>query len=438
MTSSYSPDCFINWKGKIMDDRYILLNKLGHGSYASVWTCYDFKDLKYYAIKITNSDSYKVGVKESKIYDSIEKLKCQRLMNIIRTFEYENDDETHFCCVMNLMANSLYGILKMPRYKRGIDFNTVMKITRQVLEGLCELHKNNIVHGDIKPENILLDGLSVSQKALIDKLDINTLIKNFASGKNITKNKNIFQKIISEINKKISSDSDEDESDDEDENDISDSDSDSESESDSDSPISISPTSYDSDSDDEPNNCESSKNNDDIVGTVSIKITDMGNCVLQNKKKKKTIQTCYYRSPEILLGNDYDKSCDMWALGCTIYELLTGTILFDADDYEGNEKRHYIFLMTEKLGSLPKSIIKTSPKRDIYFTSDFSRIKGYNRIIFSPLLDDLKKISSNNNLSDEISDQFCDFMLKLLSYDKTKRLTSENALTHKIFTYLPN
>ena len=185
--------------------------------------------------------------------------------------------------------------------------------------------------------------------------------------------------------------------------------------------------------------CKNTNDNSEIIPEkISIKITDMGNCILQNKNKKKTIQTCYYRSPEILLGNDYDESCDIWALGCTIYELLTGTILFDADDYEGNEKRHYIFLMTERLGSFPKSIIKTSPKRDIFFTSDFSRIKGYNRVKFSPLYDDLKKISSDNNLNDEISAQFCDFMLKLLSYDKTKRLTSKNALTHKIFSYFLN
>ncbi|OAA54639.1 Protein kinase-like domain protein [Cordyceps fumosorosea ARSEF 2679] len=39
----------------------------------------------------------------------------------------------------------------------------------------------------------------------------------------------------------------------------------------------------------------------------------------------------FYRAPEIILGMSYDYGVDMWSIGCTLYELYTGKILFTGD-----------------------------------------------------------------------------------------------------------
>ena len=39
----------------------------------------------------------------------------------------------------------------------------------------------------------------------------------------------------------------------------------------------------------------------------------------------------FYRAPEIMLGMPYDYGVDMWSIGCTLYELYTGKILFAGD-----------------------------------------------------------------------------------------------------------
>lgn len=39
----------------------------------------------------------------------------------------------------------------------------------------------------------------------------------------------------------------------------------------------------------------------------------------------------FYRAPEVILGVPYDYSVDMWSIGCTLYELYTGKILFAGD-----------------------------------------------------------------------------------------------------------
>jgi serine/threonine-protein kinase PRP4 len=36
----------------------------------------------------------------------------------------------------------------------------------------------------------------------------------------------------------------------------------------------------------------------------------------------------FYRAPEIILGMPYDFAIDVWSVGCTLYELFTGKILF--------------------------------------------------------------------------------------------------------------
>lgn len=41
------------------------------------------------------------------------------------------------------------------------------------------------------------------------------------------------------------------------------------------------------------------------------------------------VSTRWYRAPELLVGSkDYDKSIDIWALGCIIPELISGNPLF--------------------------------------------------------------------------------------------------------------
>ena len=65
----------------------------------------------------------------------------------------------------------------------------------------------------------------------------------------------------------------------------------------------------------------------EIFKNPIIKLTDFGTMIKFNNDKY-TIQTRYYRSPEIILGLDFNEKIDLWSLGCTIYELLTGKILF--------------------------------------------------------------------------------------------------------------
>ena len=58
---------------------------------------------------------------------------------------------------------------------------------------------------------------------------------------------------------------------------------------------------------------------------------DLGQCrgIKDDDKLTEYVSTRWYRAPELLVGSRvYDKSIDIWALGCMIPELISGKPLF--------------------------------------------------------------------------------------------------------------
>ena len=44
------------------------------------------------------------------------------------------------------------------------------------------------------------------------------------------------------------------------------------------------------------------------------------------------VSTRHYRAPEVILELGWSHPCDVWSIGCIIYELATGTTLFQTHD----------------------------------------------------------------------------------------------------------
>jgi len=62
---------------------------------------------------------------------------------------------------------------------------------------------------------------------------------------------------------------------------------------------------------------------------VMVKICDMGNGCWTYHHFTPEIQTRQYRSPEVIIGADYNTSADVWSFACTIFEMVTGDFLFE-------------------------------------------------------------------------------------------------------------
>jgi serine/threonine-protein kinase PRP4 len=76
------------------------------------------------------------------------------------------------------------------------------------------------------------------------------------------------------------------------------------------------------------------------------------------------------------LGVPYDPALDMWSIGCTLYELYTGKILFP-----GRSNNQMLLLMMELKGRFNSKLIKRAEFGNVYFddTGAFNAVEA-NRV----------------------------------------------------------
>lgn len=140
------------YKGLLFHNRYLLVNSLGQGASAEVWQARD-----------TKANNLKVALK---IYSQHSEMDSYGLQNFEREFTTVfNMKHT------NLLPPTGYDIcngrpyLIMQFCENGscssmigrVEEDDVIKFLHDVSAGLEYLHDHNIIHQDIKPDNILLD-----------------------------------------------------------------------------------------------------------------------------------------------------------------------------------------------------------------------------------------------------------------------------------------
>jgi len=63
-----------------------------------------------------------------------------------------------------------------------------------------------------------------------------------------------------------------------------------------------------------------------------IKLIDFGSATFADHFHSFLVSTRHYRSPEVILHLGWSFPCDIWSVGCIIFELLTGSSLFQTHD----------------------------------------------------------------------------------------------------------
>lgn len=72
---------------------------------------------------------------------------------------------------------------------------------------------------------------------------------------------------------------------------------------------------------------------------LSIKLVDFGNAQPMSDHFTGRIQTRQYRAPEVILGRkDWEFKADMWSIACILWEIATGSYLFDPPEDGGISK----------------------------------------------------------------------------------------------------
>ncbi|XP_055723637.1 serine/threonine-protein kinase PRP4 homolog isoform X2 [Salvelinus fontinalis] len=249
--------------GEILDKRYSVYGYTGQGVFSNVIRARDVaRASREVAIKIIRNNELmqKTGLKELQFLkklnnaDPDDKFHCLRLY---RHFYHKQ----HLCLVFEPLSMNLREVLKKYGKDVGLHIKAVRSYSQQLFLALKLLKRCNILHADIKPDNILVN----ESKTILKLCD-------FGSASHVA------------------------------ENDI---------------------TPY--------------------------------------------LVSRFYRAPEIIIGKPYDYAIDMWSVGCTLYELYTGKILFP-----GKTNNHMIKLAMDIKGKMPNKMIRKGVFKDQHFDQNLN------------------------------------------------------------------
>ncbi|RQM07344.1 hypothetical protein DH86_00003083, partial [Scytalidium sp. 3C] len=323
--------------GELLNGRYHVQTNLGRGMFSAVVRALDVNTKKLVAIKLirNNETMRKAGMKEIEILQKLNEADPEDKKHLIRLERYF-EHKGHLCMVFEHLSINLREVLKKFGRDVGINLKAVRAYAHQMFMGLNLMRKCNVLHADLKPDNMLV---------------------NESRG--------------------------------------------------------------------------------------MLKICDLGSASDASENEiTPYLVSRFYRAPEIILGIPYDFAIDVWSVGCTLYELYTGKILFT-----GRTNNQMLRSIMECRGKFPPKLLKRAQFAHLHFEEDGrfrsieqDKITGKDTvrmITFSnnkPVRDIKTKLMSSAKGLTEVERSellsFIDLLEDCLMLNPEKRCTPAEALKH--------
>uniref|UniRef100_A0A672YUE4 Serine/threonine-protein kinase PRP4 homolog n=1 Tax=Sphaeramia orbicularis TaxID=375764 RepID=A0A672YUE4_9TELE len=249
--------------GETLDKRYDVYGYTGQGVFSNVIRARDTARAgQEVAVKIIRNNELmqKTGLKELEFLKKLNDADPDDKFHCLRLFRHFYHKQ-HLCLVFEPLSMNLREVLKKYGKDVGLHIKAVRSYSQQLFLALKLLKRCNILHADIKPDNILVN----ESKTILKLCD-------FGSASHVADN--------------------------------------------------------------------------DITPYLVSR---------------------FYRAPEIIIGKPYDYGIDMWSVGCTLYELYTGKILFP-----GSSNNHMIKLAMDLKGKMPNKMIRKGLFKDQHFDQNLN------------------------------------------------------------------
>ncbi|XP_066481197.1 serine/threonine-protein kinase PRP4 homolog [Tiliqua scincoides] len=321
--------------GEVLDKRYNVYGYTGQGVFSNVVRARDMaRANQEVAVKIIRNNDLmqKTGLKELEFLKKLNDADPDDKFHCLRLFRHFYHKQ-HLCLVFEPLSMNLREVLKKYGKDVGLHIKAVRSYSQQLFLALKLLKRCNILHADIKPDNILVN----ESKTILKLCD-------FGSASHVADN--------------------------------------------------------------------------DITPYLVSR---------------------FYRAPEIIIGKTYDYGIDMWSVGCTLYELYTGKILF-----AGKTNNHMLKLAMDLKGKMPNKMIRKGVFKDQHFDQNLNfmyievdkvteREKVTVMSTINPTKDLLADLIGCQRLPEDQRKkvhQLKDLLDQILMLDPAKRISINQALQH--------
>ncbi len=140
--------------GTIFDGRYRIVRKLGSGGMATVYLAEDQELGRRVAIKILNERHANDDQFVERFRREAKNAAGLSHPNVVSIYDRGEAEGTYYIAMEHLGGRNLKELISA----RGpAPVHTAVEVGRQVLAALAHAHKNEVVHRDIKPHNIMVD-----------------------------------------------------------------------------------------------------------------------------------------------------------------------------------------------------------------------------------------------------------------------------------------
>lgn len=413
-----------NYIGKFLNDEYIIIDYLDCGTFSKVWLVYNWEKGNVYVAKMFNDKSieeYKNELMMLKQYTSYD-IESSTNITYVDNFETNINKELVYVIILPYLGKSLHDYISDKEENDiNLTYQDIRIIMKKIVYSLSKLHELNILHTDLKMDNLLTNvyenypGLN----EFLEKLDIPTIYYKYLkcntpediTDKNKNRRKIIKRKIktrtqnqITEfLNNKLKN-------------------------------------YFESINNNNINNDSSNKLNDELNIEVidesvskletdfKLVLTDLSNATIEKDiLDEEFYQIRAYRSAENILGIKYNKRSESWAIGCILWEILTGEKIFEPNLNQPsiNRDREQLSIMETYLGKINKDITMECPRSYELYENTGKLIKN-KKIKRMELNEHLASI--RDDLPEEEINQICTFLKKTWYYNHLKRLTAEELL----------
>lgn len=414
---------------QLYSGRYRTLCKLGAGAFSTVWLCTDERTVPtleqdaeasagssaqpgLVAMKVCKSKKSvtEQAIDEIALFEKIqENGGSAHVSRLSSHFWHQGPHGRHKCMCFEVMGENLLTIVKHYDYS-GLPHDMVQRIARHTLLGLAFIHSKGIIHTDVKLENVLITRHDMPQ-LLEDAGACFRAFREQQQKSGLVPGANLSKSQKKKMKKKAKAKSSQ-----------------------------VVAAGPDDGSDGEGEGTEPSKpvppparQKERLASLESsrifAKLADFGNGCEIDRKITDDIQTRQYRSPEIIIGADWDATADCWSAACMFFELITGDFLFDprtGDDWSRDED--HLALMIELLGSFPrKAWVQLGRYSKEFFQANAKKLKHIKTLKMWPMHKVLQeKYSVDEKLAMEISG----FLLPMLAWEPKERQSAKDALSH--------
>eukprot|EP00112_Aurelia_sp_Birch-Aquarium-sp1_P012480 Seg2624.6 transcript_id=Seg2624.6/GoldUCD/mRNA.D3Y31 product="Dual specificity protein kinase CLK2" protein_id=Seg2624.6/GoldUCD/D3Y31 len=163
-----------------------------------------------------------------------------------------------------------------------------------------------------------------------------------------------------------------------------------------------------------------------VLASSEMKLIDFGSATFDWEHHSTIVSTRHYRAPEVVLELGWSHPCDIWSIGCIMFELYTGNTLFQTHD-----NREHLAMMEATFGPIPSAMVNKTKKTKYFRKGRLDWDETSPDGIY--VRDNCKSLKAHTASKNDTDKKFIDLLENLLRYDPDERLTAREALKHPFF-----